>query len=140
MENSKCIEKLTRKGIKPTANRILVLETLLAAARAVSVQELEIMLGTVDKSSIFRTLTLFVKQHVVHTIEDGSGSLKYEVCSGEDSCSVADMHTHFYCEVCHRTFCFEAIHIPVIALPEGFAMHSINYMVKGVCRECSESK
>ena len=35
------------------------------------------------------------------------------------------------------TFCFPSIHIPVVDLPEGFRLHSINYMVKGVCRECA---
>lgn len=102
-----------------------------------SLIELETLLGTVDRSTIFRTLNHFLAHHMVHDIEDGSGSLKYEVCPDEDTCTVDDMHTHFYCEVCHRTFCFPSIHIPVVDLPEGFRLHSINYMVKGVCRECA---
>ena len=74
---------------------------------------------------------------VIHAIEDGSGSLKYEICSSECSCSIDDMHTHFYCERCHRTFCFKNIQIPLIHLPEGFTMQSINYMVKGICADCA---
>lgn len=130
-------ERLEKKGVKPTAVRILVLKAMMEASCAVSLIELETMLATVDRSTIFRTLNLFLAHHLVHDIEDGSGSLKYEVCPDEDTCSVDDMHTHFYCEVCHRTFCFRSIHIPVIDLPEGFRLNSINYMVKGVCRECA---
>ena len=107
-------ERLEKKGVKPTAVRILVLKAMMEASCAVSLIELETMLATVDRSTIFRTLNLFLAHHLVH-----------------------DMHTHFYCEVCHRTFCFRSIHIPVIDLPEGFRLNSINYMVKGVCRECA---
>lgn len=107
MDNSKYIERLEKRGIKPTANRILVLEAMLAASRAVSLGELEGMLGTVDRSSIFRTLGHFLQNRLIHDIEDGSGSVKYEVCDSDSACSVADMHAHFFCEVCHRTFCLK---------------------------------
>lgn len=135
--NRHYIERLEKKGVKPTAVRILVFKAMAEAERPVSLLDLETMLETVDKSTIFRTLNAFLAHHVIHDIEDGSGSLKYEVCTNEEACSIDDMHTHFYCEVCHRTFCFRGIHIPVVSLPEGFEMQSINYMVKGICRECS---
>lgn len=130
-------EILERKGVKPTANRILVLRALLASTQPVSLPELETSMPTMDKSSIFRVLGLFVEHHIAHALEDGSGIMKYEICDGEDQCTLDDMHTHFYCEVCHQTFCFKTIHIPEIALPEGFVMHSINYMVKGICPKCA---
>lgn len=88
-------ERLEKKGVKPTAVRILVLKAMMEASCAVSLIELETMLATVDRSTIFRTLNLFLAHHLVHDIEDGSGSLKYEVCPDEDTCSVDDMHTHF---------------------------------------------
>ena len=128
---------LERRGVKPTSNHLLVLRAMFKVSRPVSLSELETELDTVDKSSIFRVLTLFVSHHVVHAIEDGSGTMKYEVCTGEDRCSLSDMHTHFYCESCHRTFCFKSIGIPSIDLPEGFTMSSVNYMVKGICPQCA---
>ena len=135
--NELYVTRLEKKGIKPTALRILILRTMMEAKYAVSLADLDDRLDTVDKSTIFRTLTLFLSHHLIHGIEDGSGSLKYEVCGSECSCSVDDMHTHFYCEKCHRTFCFKGIRIPVIDLPEGFLMDSINYMVKGTCADCA---
>ncbi len=129
---------MAQRGIKPTPNRILVLRAMLAAARPVSLPELETMLETMDKSSIFRVLGLFARHHLVHAIEDGSGTSKYEACHGERECTLDDMHTHFYCESCRQTFCFPAIHIPPVTLPEGFVMTSINYMVKGICARCAD--
>ena len=130
---------LEKKGVRPTANRILVLRAIHALGRPVSLGELTDIMETMDKSSIFRVLGLFVEHHIVHTIEDGSGVLKYEICDGEDECSLDDMHAHFYCEICHRTFCFKATKIPEIELPEGFSANAINYMVKGICPRCSRA-
>ena len=130
---------LERKGVNPTPNRIIVFKALIAAARPLSLSELDEVIGTMDRSSIFRVLILFASNHVVHSIEDGNGVLRYEVCNGEDECTLDDMHTHFYCERCHRTYCFKSIHIPAIEMPDGFTMSSINYMVKGICPHCAGS-
>ena len=56
--------------------------------------------------------------------------------NGEDECTLADMHTHFYCEACHRTFCLKDISAPIVDLPEGFLTYSVNYIIKGICPEC----
>lgn len=136
MDNRKIIEILERKGVRVTSIRILVMEALTAASRPMSLSDLETVLDTVDKSSIFRSLEAFEKHHAVHSIDDGTGSVKYEVCEGEDECSVSDMHAHFYCEKCHKTYCLKEISAPVVDLPEGFEMNSVNYIVKGTCREC----
>lgn len=130
---------LERKGVRPTANRILVLRAIRSQSRPVSLTELTEIMETVDKSSIFRVLGQFVEHHVVHTIEDGNGILKYEICDGEDDCTLDDMHAHFYCEICHRTFCFKTTPIPEIELPDGFTAESVTYMVKGICPHCSRA-
>ena len=100
------IIRLKKKDVRPTAIRLLVIDAITSARQAVSLSDLEVILDTVDKSSIFRTLELFVKHHIVHSIDDGTGSVKYEICEGEDECTLDDMHIHFYCTVCHKTFCF----------------------------------
>jgi Fur family ferric uptake transcriptional regulator len=129
-------KRLEEKGVRPTVNRILVLRALSEYSHPVSLGDLEGRIGTLDKSSIFRVLNLFAEHHIVHSIEDGSGSLKYEICKGEHECTLSDMHVHFYCEGCHQTFCFEDSPIPAVPLPEGFEVSAINYMVKGLCPRC----
>jgi len=136
MDNQKCIERLEKKGVRATSIRILVLDALMSSPRAMSLSDLETVLDTVDKSSIFRSLEAFEKHHVVHSIDDGTGSVKYEVCEGEDECTLSDMHTHFYCEKCHKTFCLKDITVPVVPLPDGFETRSINYIIKGTCPSC----
>lgn len=132
------IEKiLNGKDIRPTANRILVMKELMKASHPVNLADLEISLGfSMDKASIFRVLELFAETDVVHVIEDGSRSLKYELCHCGDKHSIADQHAHFYCECCKETYCFESAAVPMIDIPEGFTPHSINYMIKGLCPKC----
>lgn len=131
-------EKTLRKvGIKPTSNRILVLRELEKADGPMSLIELETSLETMERSSVLRVLNLFLEKDVVHAVEDGRGITKYEICRGEEHCSVDDMHAHFYCERCHHTFCLEECSAPLVDFPEGFKVRSVNYMLKGLCPECS---
>lgn len=131
------LDKLVMRGVKPTAIRLLVLRTMMGLNRAVSLHDLEEVLQTVDKSTIFRAITLFQEHHVVHCIDDGSGSLKYAVCSDECTCSVSDQHVHFYCEHCHKAFCFRSQAVPAVQPPEGFVLNGVNYVLKGLCPECA---
>lgn len=128
---------LEAKGLRPTSNRVLVLRAIIDAGHPVSLNDIDEAVATMYKSTIFRVLGQFADHDVVHTIDDGSGSLKYELCSSHDHCSIEDMHVHFFCEKCQRTFCLESTHIPKVQLPDGFAMHSANYVIKGVCPECN---
>ncbi|MBR5695086.1 MAG: transcriptional repressor [Paludibacteraceae bacterium] len=129
-------EILNGKGVKPTANRMLVLRALLRMERPSSLSELEDELPDMDKSSIFRTLNLFREHHVTHEVDDGT-AIRYEVCHGEKECSITDMHTHFHCEICHETTCLHDIQVPIVQLPEGYETQSINYMIKGICPRCA---
>lgn len=138
MEKMTAEDLMAGKGVKPTANRILILRELMKASRPVSLADLEAAMDySMDKASIFRVLELFTAKDVVHAIEDGSRSLKYELCHSGGEHSISDQHAHFYCERCQQTYCFEDAHIPAIDIPDGFLPHSVNYMIKGICPKCN---
>lgn len=136
MNSQDIISRLESKGIRPTANRILVMKTLMGEQNPQSLSNLERKMVSMDKSSIFRTLTLFLEHDVVHAFEDGRGVLCYELCEEKGACDHHDGHIHFYCESCQRSFCMEDIHIPSFELPEGFYPHSFSFVIKGECPEC----
>ena len=75
------IHKLEHRGIKPTATRLLILRAMCRGDETVSLPQLERLLPTVDKSTISRTLSVFLLGKLIHVVDDGSGSLKYNVCS-----------------------------------------------------------
>lgn len=140
MEESVYLQKLARRSIKPTAIRLWVVRTLIEAKQALSLADLERQLDTVDKSTLFRTLSLFLSHHLIHGVDDGSGSLKYAVCEDCCKCTMEDQHTHFYCENCRKTFCIRSVRVPLVPLPNGFIPLHINYVIKGLCAECAEKK
>lgn len=133
-------EILLARGIKPTANRILVLRELASAERPMSLAELEYRILSVDKSGIFRSLALFKERHLVHVLEDGGDGVRYEFCRSSSEDTDDDQHAHFFCERCRQTFCLDGIGVPQVELPAGYEPVSVNYMIKGVCPDCARKR
>jgi len=131
---------LVERDIKPTAVRLLILKAMLEQNKAFSLYGLEEILDTVDKSTLSRTINLFHNKLLIHSIDDGSGSMKYSVCSKDCSCSINDLHVHFACTRCKNTFCLESISIPKVQLPANFILESVNFVLKGLCDQCSKLK
>lgn len=126
--------------IRKTTVRQMIWKTIQQIDQAFSLADLENLLPNIDRSSIFRTLTLFEEHNLLHGFEDGSGHHKYCLCieHDEDGNHHNCQHVHAFCTVCHRTFCLKSAHIPTVQLPDGFIMQHINYVVQGVCKDCSK--
>ncbi len=127
---------LEHHGIKPTANRILIVKALEQAGRPLSLMELEAILETIDKSNISRALSAFREAHLVHVLEDSGDGVRYELCHSHARDHDDDVHVHFYCTCCHKTYCLEDTPVPAVPVPEGFQAESVSYLLKGICPEC----
>lgn len=144
--NERLERLLSEKGIRPTALRILIFRTLQEKGNALSPSDLEAELKTVDKSTIYRTLSVLLQHTLIHSIDDGEGITKYGACADGCTCNAAehsgfsDLHLHFTCEHCHRTYCFRGMPVPKVSVPEGFQIHSANYMLIGLCPACEKYK
>ena len=138
MDENSCVRLLEEHGIKPTANRIVVVRALATSMLPQSLAELEQRIGTIDKSNVFRALSLFREHHLVHAIEGGGDGTRYELCHSHDHDHDEDQHPHFFCEVCQQTYCLDYAQVPEIQLPEGFEMTSANLMLKGICPHCKK--
>lgn len=131
---------LAEAGIRPTSIRILVYKAISELEDTFSLTDLEEQLPTVDKSSIFRALTLFHEHHLIHSIDDGSGSAKYCLCHNHGSCRKDEVHAHFHCEVCNKTFCIDSCQIPDLVVPKDFSIKEINFVIKGICAQCASKQ
>lgn len=138
MDTNNCETLLLEHGIKPTANRIMVVKALESSMLPLSMAELERKIDSIDKSNIFRTLTLFREHHLVHAIEGAVDGTRFELCHSHDEHHDDDLHPHFYCESCQQTYCMDGVEMPEIVLPEGFEAHSSNYIIKGTCPHCKD--
>ena len=121
MDEKRLLELMEHHGVKPTANRIVIARALAAAGCPMSMTELETVVETIDKSNIFRTLQAFREAHLVHVLDDSGDGVRYELCHSHHDDEDDDVHVHFYCEKCHRTFCLEDTPVPPVhPRPSGF--------------------
>ncbi len=138
MKLEDCVSMLTEHGIKPTSNRIVVLKELAASPHPVTLNELEMHILSIDKSGIFRALTLFRENHLAHVIDDGSGAVRYELCHSRAADTDDDLHVHFLCEECRQVYCLDGVPVPQVDMPPGFSAVTASHIVTGVCPKCSD--
>lgn len=117
--------------------RLLVLKELQNSEHAVSLNELEILFDQADKTTLYRTLKTFEKNKLVHSIEDGTGAMKYALCDETCECLPEQAHIHFHCTKCGLTFCMKEVGLPKISLPKNFKAKETSLVVKGLCESCS---
>ena len=129
-------ERLKSRNIKPTAMRELVLKILGEQDVAISLPELEQKFEKAERTTLYRTLKTFEENKLIHSIDDGTGSVKYALCNETCQCHPEDLHVHFLCTKCQQTYCLNDISIPSIALPLNFKLETINMVMKGVCSNC----
>ena len=126
--------------LSATPIRLLVYKSLKESDSPLSLSDVETILETVDKSTISRTLATFKKHHLVHSFSDGSGSVKYEICTSLNDGKHEDSHVHFRCRKCGETICFNEVHIPKVDLPSGYKEEETSYVITGICSLCSGNK
>lgn len=135
--NEEIEKKLRIVQISPTPVRIMIYKCLEDANVPLSLSDIELRLDTVDKSTVSRTLNTFKDHHLIHSINDGSGSVKYELCKSHDKEIHDDQHIHFRCEKCGITSCLTSVKVPVIDLPHGYKVYERSYLITGICPKCS---
>jgi Fur family ferric uptake transcriptional regulator len=129
--------KLNKNKIKPTTMRLLVLHELVESSIALSLSDLENKFEKADKATLYRTLKTFEDKNLIHSIDDGSGSVKYALCEVGCECDPKDQHIHFHCIKCDETFCFTQTKVPVSNIPSGFKASDVSMVYKGICANCS---
>lgn len=127
---------MAEHGVKVTANRLLIARALEQAGRPLSMMELEERLESIDKSNVFRTLVAFKDAHLVHVLE--GDPVRYELCHSHHEGHDDDLHVHFYCVKCHKTYCLEEIPVPPVHVPEGYQVQEESYLLRGICPQCAE--
>lgn len=135
--NEELENKLSKKNIKPTAMRILVLQYFTEISNSISLKNLEAHFFKADTSTLFRTLKTFEENGLLHSINDGTGMQKYALNLEETTIEKKHQHYHFHCNKCRETFCLNSQILPKVDLPQKFKMSEINLIIKGLCANCN---
>ena len=130
------INTLQSKGIKPSIQRIAIMEYLLSYRTHPTVEEvydaLNKKIPTLSKTTVYNTLRLFSENGAAQmlTIDEK------QLCFDGDTAP----HGHFICNVCGRIF---DVPLPkellsFRPLPEEFDVKEMQVYYKGICKECGQ--
>ncbi len=132
---SKVKQILKSHKLRVTDGRVDILEYFLRQNKTLSFKDLEDEFKELDRVTLYRTLSSFTENGVLHKIPDDSGLATYGLC--HDTCSSDDHvhdHMHFKCNECGTTVCLDQ-HIPKINVP-GYQVEEANLILKGICKIC----
>ncbi len=139
METIKINRILEQKSIPATSMRVLVLDVFLNLSKAISLSELEEILESADRSTIYRTLKTFEKKGLIHGIQENN-TTQYLLC--HDDCNEEhhhDYHLHFYCTECKNTTCLDDVNFNNIKLPSDYLIKELKFVANGICKNCIEN-
>ncbi|MFC3197136.1 Fur family transcriptional regulator [Parapedobacter deserti] len=89
----------------------------------------------VDRATIYRVLSRFCEDGLVHRIIAEDGKQYFAVCMKCDENKLDDNHFHFRCTNCQT---IECLPIPVlVSVPEGYRVESVNCVLTGTCKDCA---
>ena len=137
MEATTPLRNLTDHGVKPSAQRLAVMEYLMEHLTHPSADEIYCALHpampTLSKTTVYNTLHLFFEQGAINmlTIDDR------QVCFD----ATKEPHAHFRCKVCGRLtdLNLRCTAADMADLPPGFEFSETHLYYKGVCPECNNS-
>lgn len=128
---------LARAGVRPTRQRLEVLEELARERDDVTAQTLWSRLRERDSSvglaTVYRTLALLHEKGAIDALSHHGGELCYRLCGGGH-------HHHLVCTSCHRVVeldrCGLEGWIDETAARHGFAATGHQLEIAGLCPDC----
>ncbi len=132
------VQLLRSSKLSITDTRVKILELFLKSNGALEHADFEKLSGKAfDRVTIYRTLQTFLDKGIVHKIPTTDTTVRYAICKSEcGEHDHHDHHVHFRCETCGSTQCLDETDVPIISLPSGYAVHNVEVVVSGVCKDC----
>ncbi|MFZ6648734.1 Fur family transcriptional regulator [Undibacterium sp. TJN25] len=152
---------LRNSSVRATEARINVLAVLLDNRCALSHQEVQDALQSMDRVTLYRALDCLTDAGLTHKIAGDDRVYRYST-GGEHgdhqhaSGTIQHQHGHFKCTRCTRVFCLDDEHSEQDADPappslkqqlqatlratssRGFQSHDIELTIKGWCADCAK--
>ena len=131
---------ITRKGLKSTRQRDVILDCFLSSERHMSIEELYLKLRAkhpnIGYATVYRTLKLFAEAGIANEIQFGDGQTRYEPATQRHSSA----HDHLICTSCGEIVEFESDRISELQLQvarrHGFEIQQRRVELYGRCAAC----
>lgn len=130
---------LKRHRINITKPRQLVLQAFLQTTDSVDYTYfLNTDIFGMDRTTVFRTLNLFVKKNIIYKVPVTDGTNRYLLqppCHYNSPASL--MHFSFVCAQCGKATIIPKEPEVKISLPRGFKKTNIEIVINGLCKACN---
>lgn len=125
------------KKSRNTVAKTKIINLIANSKTALSHSEIQELLDIAcDRVTIYRVLDRLIEENLIHKIVTVDGVIKYAACHDCSSVMHHHNHIHFSCEQCQTVTCIEEVE-PTFKLPERYKVHSVNFTVSGLCKNCS---
>ena len=128
------IELLKSKGLKKTAQRIMLINLLKNNKIALTEEDIKSKMGDLyDRITFYRTIQTLLNSDLIHSITIDNKTVKYAL---NDMSLHGSNHGHFFCKKCHQITCLGNLPIIDYSLPSGFKNEEYEVLIKGICCHC----
>ena len=133
--NQEAYERLVNCGVRPSMQRIAIMDFLLTHRTHPTVED--VYLGLIDeiktlsRTTVYNTLRLFSEHNAAQMITID----EHHVCYDGDTHS----HVHFFCRNCGKVYDLMDEDIPAMAKPknvDGHFVDDVQIYYKGICHNC----
>lgn len=126
---------LKQNDLSLTRQRKKILSILTNSREALSEQQIQNKLDeSCDRVTIFRNLKTMHEKGLIHKIiSNNSARYIYKEKMEEKTVN----HLHFQCKICEKITCLTQMTVGDLMLPEGYSISEINFLVLGICKDCS---
>lgn len=128
-------EFLSSKGIKPSYQRVKILERMYKIKDHPTVndiyKDLIDEIPSLSKTTVYNTLAIFIENGIAKSFTVEGNEARYDILSS--------LHGHFFCLKCNKIFDFE-INEPQIYenILDGVEILESEISIKGICKTCKK--
>ncbi|MDR1091746.1 MAG: transcriptional repressor [Prevotella sp.] len=134
------IELLKNKGLKKTAQRIMLINILQKASIALTESDIKAEMGDLyDRITFYRTVQTLLDADIIHRIAVNNVIVKYALNALHIPKPEMN-HAHFFCKNCHSVICIGDTPSVEYKLPEYFSVDECEILIKGICANCRNTK
>lgn len=136
MTQQELIQTLRDADIKPTNQRVMILDYLLKNRNHPSSEQIYADLhkevSVMSRATIYNTVNIFQEKGLLRVLETGDEYSLYDI--------EVDDHAHFQCKHCKKIWNIDLVENfhDVIKLPEGFESEDQMIMLHGTCPDCKK--
>jgi Fur family ferric uptake transcriptional regulator len=129
---------LKSKGLKKTAQRIMLINILQTKGISLSENEIKTSMGAMyDRITFYRTVQKLIETDIIHRIVVDNVTVRYAL-NDRDELEKSRNPVRFFCKKCNSTIYVENNPVPDFQLPDGYIVHGSEVLIKGICKACSE--